>query len=358
MRVRTESASLPSRPRAGAAEAPPPPTRAPAAHAPVRADVVVAASADATPRAPIVRASNAPSTTPSLRGLVAQAARPVAAVLLGAAALTAPALGAPLEHETSVTTAYTSDTHVRRGQTDALGDLKRPQLVVRRDGWVLGAEAAMITPQRGADRAQFDTGLASVTIGKEGERGGVYATIGQTGGFASELMYDLIDRSHAASGMGPSRKSPASRAPGAFVAVSGRADAELELAALGPATLKLEGAAHGTLGTIKQSVGATALLALESRDARFRPDVPDVPVDASRGTVAYVGLAAEGVARDVVTDRLGTEPLRLDAVAGVKLGLGRSTSIGVEARQPLQPTVRGVDDAPISTVRFTLSTSF
>ena len=70
-------------------------------------------------------------------------------------------------------------------------------------------------------------------------------------------------------------------------------------------------------------------------------------VDLADGT-AFTESAYTSAGRDIVVCEL----------AGVKLGLGRSTSIGVEARQPLQPTVRGVDDAPISTVRFTLSTSF
>jgi hypothetical protein len=301
-----------------------------------------------------------PSQTGVMAGLAASLGRPVAAVMLGMTLLATPVQGAPLSHEpeTSVTTSYAGDTHTKKGQSDAQGDLKNPQLVLRHKGWVLGAEAAMITPQRGATKQQYDTGLGSLTVGRESESASVYATVGQLNGVASDAMYGIIDASHKKNGMGPARKSPESRAPGLYGAVSGRVDHDVDLAKLGPVNLRLETAAHGTLGTIKQSVGAAALIALESDSARFRPNLPDMPAPSLQGTALYAGFTAEAVASDVVTDRLGTEHLRSAFVAGASVGLGKNTAVGVEYRQPLTPEVRDATEQPISSMRFTFTHKF
>lgn len=301
-----------------------------------------------------------PAQAGVMAGLAASLGRPVAAVMLGMTLLATPVQGAPLSHEpeTSVTTSYAGDTHTKKGQSDAQGDLKNPQIVLRHKGWVLGAEAAMITPQRGATKQQYDTGLGSLTVGRESESASVYATVGQLNGAASDAMYGIIDASHKKNGMGPARKSPESRAPGLYGAVSGRVDHDVDLAKLGPVNLRLETAAHGTLGTIKQSVGAAALIALESDGARFRPNLPDMPAPSLQGTTVYAGFTGEAVASDVVTDRLGTEHLRSAFVAGASVGLGKNTAVGVEYRQPLTPEVRDATEQPISSMRFTLTHKF
>lgn len=293
----------------------------------------------------------------STLGLLQSLAKPVAAAVTGALLVATPALGADPQHW-SLTSAYIGDTNTQKGQTDAFGDLKDLRLAARKDGVVVATEAAMITPQRGVDRAQRDTGLMSLTVGKETERAGAYVTFGQLNGTASELMYQAIDASHASGGMGPSRKSPASADPGLYGALSGRVDFDAKLVDVGRSELRLETTGHGTLGTIKQGVGGQVLLALESPGAGFRPNVPGLPAPAVRGHVVYIGLAGEVVGKDVVTDALGTRPFRASAVAGVAVSVGEHVSVGAEYRQALLPEVKGADAKPISTFGFTVNVSF
>lgn len=288
------------------------------------------------------------------------------ALMLGALAGSHPVVGAPLgDPGWSTTISYAGDRNMRRGDSDADGDLKRAGIVTRRGPWVLGAESSMDTPQRAPSGEQRDTGLAGLTLGFEPSpeagtraRSGAYLSAAQVNGAASTLMYQAIDAAHAWSGMGDSRKSPPSGASGLELGVSAYHERSATLVDGASAALHAQAAVHGTLGSSERSGGAQAVLSFGAPNAVVSPRLASIPPRPSSGAAVYGGLGARWVQHERRTQELGARPARAEALAGAQLDLSKRASVRVEYRRPLLTEVSGAERAPVPELELSFSLRF
>lgn len=263
----------------------------------------------------------------------------------------------------NLTFSFGSDANIKAGQSDVFGDGTIGEAVARtKDGYVIAARADIITPPtgpkgpKGQKGKQFDTATNSLTIGQEGENYGVYGKVGLVNGKALDRMYNVVDGIHKAEGMGPSRKSPPSSPSTLMMGIAARNDFEIGRVNLGPMHLGLQAAAFGELSTVRTAGGGGVFLTAGQGD--FKPDLPGMPASEIKGSTLYAGVIAQGVAKDIATDKLGTNPLQVSAVAGATLRFNKYAALGVSFESPLTNPVKDSPLKPVPYVGAKLNISF
>lgn len=263
----------------------------------------------------------------------------------------------------NLTFSFGSDANVKKGQSDAFGDGTIGEAVARtKDGYVIAARADITTPPtgpkgpNGEKGKQLDTATNSLTIGQEGENYGIYGKIGVVNGKALDRMYSVVDGIHKAEGMGPSRKSPASSPSTLMMGIAARGDFEIGRVDLGPMHLGLQTAAFGEVSTTRTAGGGGIFLTAGQGD--FKPDLPGIPASEIKGTTLYAGVIAQGVAKDIATDKLGTNPFQASAVAGATLRFNKYAAFSVSFEQPLTNPVKTSPNKPVPYVGAKLGVSF
>jgi hypothetical protein len=264
----------------------------------------------------------------------------------------------------NLTFSHVSDANIKEGDSDKPGDATIFEGVARaKDGYVIAARADIITPPIGPkgpkDKKgkQFDTAINSLTIGQEGENYGVYGKIGFVNGKALDRMYGVVDRIHQVMGMTqPPRRSPPSSPSTLMIGIAARNDFEIGQVNLGPMHLGLQAAAFGELSTVRTAGGGGVFLTAGQGD--FKPDLPGMPASEIKGSTLYAGVIAQGVAKDIATDKLGTNSLQVSAVAGAALRFNEYAALGVSFESPLTNPVKDSPHKPVPYVGAKLNISF
>lgn len=258
--------------------------------------------------------------------------------------------GSDMPRPDSIVATAQVDTHQKAGQSDKPGDLKRGGGVYRHDGWVVGANADIITPQATKDGQMLDTATGTVTVGREQGNLGVYVEGGLINGAALDTAYKFVDWTHSVEGMGPSRKSPASSDEKVMLGVSGRYDMPVAETQIGPATVGIQTAFSGVASTQRTSGGVSAFAVIHDRNREFRPDLPYLPATDSSGSAVYVGVTAQGVVHDVATDKINTNPLQVSLDAGATYEVNPNFSVGVNYSHKLNNEIASPLTKPIDYV--------
>lgn len=280
-----------------------------------------------------------------------------------AAALVAAPLPVAADDNWNITSTLGLDAHMRPGDTDQQGDHKQASTVLRDPhGNVFGLTTGIYTPQRDALGDQFDTATGTFTYGIETpyipgtNQYGTYITGGLANGFVLENWQDTVAFIHG----GHARTSTATT-DGLYpiLSLGARVDREFNLADYGAATLDLNTAAYGIMGTDRVALGGAAYISLNFGDGdAFRPDLSGLPVmPISHDFSLYTGLNLEARAYNLPTDRMGTETLNPSAVLGAAF-TKENLSFGAEYRQSLTPEIRGTDEKPVGTFIFKMGLKF
>lgn len=264
----------------------------------------------------------------------------------------------------NLTFSHTSDANIKEGDSDKPGDATIFEGASRtKDGYVVAVRADIITPPigpkgpQGKEGNQFDTAVNSLSIGQEGENYGFYGKIGLVNGKALGRMYGVVDGIHKVMGMTqPPRRSPASSPSTLMMGIAARNDFEIGRVDLGPMYLGLQTAVFGELSTVRTAGGGGVFLTAGQGD--FKPDLPGIPVSEIKGSNLYAGVIAQGVARDIATDKLGTNPFQASAVAGATLRFNEYAALSVSLERPLTNPVLESPRKPVPYVGVKLNVSF
>ena len=273
--------------------------------------------------------------------------------------MSSPEAGAP---ETSKPFSFSSrltlDTHSKAGQSDVPGDYKGVDVAARRGELVVGVTGNLRTPQATTDGTMRDTATGYATVGMERENWGVYGHLGMQNGKVLDLAYRAVDGMHSLQGMGASRKSPASSDGGVLAGVSARYDRVVATIPAGTsAQFNAHASAFGTVGTDGLRAGVSAFAVLSGKNNDFRPDLPHMPA-TDKGTSLYAGVVAQGVADDLATNAVDTNPLQTSLVLGASLKLGEHLSVGVGAERKITDEIKSPKEKPVDTLSTQINLKF
>lgn len=252
----------------------------------------------------------------------------------------------------------TIDALVSVGDTDNRGDHKRTSGVYRDYDWAFGYSAAIDTPQKDRQGRQFDTGRASILIGREFKDWSIYAEIGATNGAVLESAQSLVSAFHQMTVGTGTRTSAASSGLKPVVSAVLRRDFEWSADGCDGWCYGATVTPFARIGNAEVSMGAAAFAVVQlGGGAIARQDIPGLPSLPVTATFMRLGLVAKAYAYRAETAAVGTRQGQVSALAGIGFnqdGWGGSADIEV----PLLAEVRDVKALPVPLITARLSRQF
>ncbi len=250
--------------------------------------------------------------------------------------------------ETSVTKRVTFDRNYKAGTSDAHGDRKSGEVVLRRGGDVYAVYSDLITSQQDIDGKQFDTAISRFSLGKEYDRYALYGSFGYRNGGLLESAQKMVSAAHRKMGWGNARTSQASGRGGVTVGFAGRYDHTIDLNDdCRTACTSFSVTPYVASENLDVSVGvATFFNVYASHQDMALPDIGALPATKSAGTYLRVGLVEAFDVYSGNTTHVDEASFQLKAAMEVGVQYG-SWAAGLLFHMPLYSEVANMSDRPI-----------
>lgn len=269
----------------------------------------------------------------------------------------------------------TIDALMQQGDTDLRGDHKRISGIYRDFDWAFGFSASIATPQADGGKRQYDTGRASVIVGREFAEFAIYGELGATNGGVLSSGQSLVAAMHQLAGGKGTRTSPASsglkplaglilRRDFAWTGMSGdsgEGPADGATPARGACDIWCLGATatpFARIGNAEVSFGVAAFAVAQFGGRSLaRQDVPGLPTLPVETSYLRLGVLAKAYGYRSETAAVGTRRGQVSALAGAGFsaaGWGGAVDVDV----PLLAEVEGARELPVPLVTARLSRMF